>query len=123
MSEKSFLCSVCNLEKFTPDQKVSCGTGYGYDKHNNNKVCYDCCGKQDEEEMEKTGKITLYLDTVKRTVSNWPGTLKINISSLYKGKHNIAKVRYDIAFMYKGKRWHGTQYGDNTEICHCKRYK
>jgi hypothetical protein len=122
MSEKSFFCFVCKLEKQSPNDHICGGTGYGLDKENN-KVCYSCCGKQDEESMEKTGKTILYLDTAKRTVSNWPGTLSINLSSLSKGRHNIARVRYDVSFIHKGKRWHGVQYGDNTQICHCKRSK
>lgn len=122
MSQNSFFCFVCKLEKSLPDSKVSCGTGYGLDKHNN-KICYDCCGKQDGEEMIQKGKTILYLDTQKGILSNWPGTLKIPVSYITKGRHNIARVRYDIAFMFEGKRWYGTQYGENTQICHRKRYK
>lgn len=110
------------------------GTGYGRDKDGNRK-CYECCADTDRQEMIETGKATLYLtmevsDGATRlglpvkvnTVTNWPGSLKFRTGEARKGHHNIARTRYDVWFRGPdGKDWHGVQYGDNTQICHCHR--
>ena len=95
------------------------------------KVCFACCGKRDETDMLERGKATMYLslkqlpgDNFKSwQVSNWPGTLAITVSMRREGRHNIAGKRYDVWFRFHGRKWHGTQYGDNTQICHVKRLK
>ena len=140
----SFRCSVCGEIK--PVQTEG-GTGYGYDA-NGFVVCYACCGKQDREDMIRTGKATLYLTCEPASkmrlngrpytpstlsqgtgrnragkVSNWPGTLEFPCTTTV-GRHNIARTRYDAWFTGPdGKPWHGVTYGDNTQICHCKRLK
>ena len=85
-------------------------------------VCYVCCAINDSEYMTNHNKIDLYLckhnDGWK--VTNWPGSLQINVNTPKKGKHNIANNRYDVWFKFAGKFWHGVQYGDWTQICHCK---
>lgn len=54
-------------------------------------------------------------------VSNWPGTLRFDCL-IRKGRHNIAGTRHDVWFDGPdGYVWHGTQYGEWTEICHCRR--
>lgn len=118
---KTFICSVCNQEKPT---QASGGTGYGYDK-NDNKICYVCCGQIDKEEMQKTGRATLYLtqENGQNKVTNWPGTLVFKPYYSKTGRHNIAGRRYDVWFTFDGKPWRGTTYGDNTQICHCRRIK
>ena len=82
--------------------------------------------------MRETGKATLYLtrrDNVEPKgsynywVSNWPGSLQIKCVNSRKGRHNIVRVRYDVDFKFEGNWWHGTQYGDNTQIVHCRRVK
>lgn len=97
-------------------------TGYGTDAQGK-KHCYECCAERDKQTMRKTGRYTLYLDTKTRTVSNWPGSLKLAVYHLSEGRHNIARTRYDAYFMFEGSRWHGVQYGDMTQIIHCKRTK
>lgn len=97
-------------------------TGYGMDAQGK-KHCYGCCAEQDKKTMRETGRYTLYLDTKTRIVSNWPGSLKLDVYHLTGGRHNIAGRRYDVYFMFEGSRWHGVQYGDNTQICHIKRMK
>ena len=99
-------------------------TGYGVD--NSGKViCYECCATECKEYMREHGRITLYL--VKQDngyhVTNWPGTLDFKLNGVKTGHHNIAGKRYDIWFAFDGYYWHGTQYGDNTQLCHCKRTK
>ena len=111
----TFTCIDCKKTK--PIQKNG-GTGYANDL--NNPVCYDCCGKHDWAYMKKHGRITLYL--TEDGVANWPGTLKFKVNEMKTGRHNIARVRYDVWFTDKdGRVWHGVQYGDNTQLCHCKR--
>ena len=99
--------------------------GYGTDAQGR-KLCYDCCAERDKKEMRETGRIVLYLTENPNTspaVSNWPASLKINVSCLKKGRHNMAGNRYDVWFYFEGREWHGVQYGDNTQICHCRRMK
>lgn len=100
-------------------------TGYGKDK-NGKTFCYDCCAEDDRANMRKNGIVTLYLSKGadgKYTVGNWPGTLRIPVYGLSIGKHNMARVRYDFGFTFEGQIWSGTQYGDNTQIAHCRRIK
>ena len=139
-----FKCHQCKQVK--PVQ-TSGGTGYGYDAKDR-PVCYECCGENDRKDMISTGKAVLYLTcepaskmrlsgqpytiatlnqgigrSTKGTVSNWPGTMKFDCYTTV-GHHNIARHRYDCWFTGPdGKRWHGVTYGDNTQICRCRRLK
>lgn len=111
--------------------------------------CADCCGEMDREGMIRAGRATLYLSfpcnprlgrgasVASRLgmqflcyspdevyVSNWPETLRIPVRGgvVKAGAHNFARIRYDVWFIGPdGKEWHGVQYGDNTQICHCRR--
>jgi hypothetical protein len=58
-------------------------------------------------------------------VGNWPGSLQFKLYPRVKvGYHNVAGRRYDVWFPGPdGFVWHGTQFGDMTQICHCKRTK
>jgi hypothetical protein len=76
--------------------------------------------------MECTGRATLYLASTKERnpdITNWPGTLRFRAFAVLKGRHNIAGTRYDVYFRVNGAEWHGVQYGENTQILHCKRTK
>lgn len=95
-------------------------TGYGIDS-DDKKHCYGCCALKDKERMKQEGKITLYL--VKNEVTNWTGSLRFPVTYQKRGNHNIAGVRYDVWFWVDGEKWHGIQYGDNTQICRCKRIR
>lgn len=114
-------CSKCKKEIVKPDRG---GTGYGTTKFGR-KICYDCCAESDKRQMRKHGKIILYLVTNKETgcynVTNWPGTLSFIVIHITFGRHNIAGKRYDVWFNFENQQWHGVLYGDNTEICYCKR--
>lgn len=121
----SFLCSVCGETKPVRTQG---GTGYGYAK-DSKIVCYDCCGEGDRADMVESGKATLYFTPDKSasynkcTISNWPDSLKFT-GAFSVGLHNIAGKRYDVRFKGPdGFWWHGVTYGNNTQICHCKRTK
>lgn len=146
---KKFKCSVCGETKTSREDRP--GTGYGlvfedgvtdYDK--GKKVCYACCGKQDHQKMKdaKPGdRIVLYLSKesiedhehsylkdrskdFRYVVSNWPGTLSFRITTYKEGKHNIARSRVDVWFGNSEiGQWWGVQYGDWTQICHCRKLK
>lgn len=128
-----FVCGDCG--KTLPVQ-TSGGTGYGYTGTGPDArpICYACCGEHDKQSMIDTGRAVLYLiceqspkkgDTSRTlgTVSNWPGSLKFSCHTRA-GRHNIAGVRYDCWFRGPdGYKWHGVTYGNNTQVCHCKRSK
>ena len=106
-----------------------CGTGYGYKAEGPNEppICYACCSKRESELMTETGKAALYLShkrgETRGELTDWPGGLRFS-GYVRQGRHNMAGRRYDIWFTGPdGKSWHGVQYGDNTQICHCKRLK
>lgn len=123
-----FRCGDCGCVK--PVQ-TSGGTGYGYFERGDNAkpICYECCGKRELASMIETGKATLYM-TIERgasynkcKVTDWPGQLSF-VGAYSVGRHNIAGKRYDVEFTGPdGFKWHGVTYGDNTQICHCKRTK
>lgn len=115
--------------------------GYGTDSQGN-RHCYACCAERDKQQMRDTGKICLYLTYESganmRTdngcnrfafgryfdgkLTNWPGSLSIPCRVRI-GQHNIARTRYDVWFVFEGQEWHGVQYGENTQICHCRKTK
>jgi hypothetical protein len=102
-------------------EHLSITTGYGTDK-DGKKHCYECCAVRDKAAMIEDGKATLYL--AKNEVTNWPGSLRFAVSYTRKGRHNIAGSRHDVWFTGPdGKRWHGVQFGENTQLCHCRRIK
>ena len=128
---KTIKCSVCH-QVIPPPEPGSVTTNYCLDRRTG-KVCSPCCGKRDRADMLATGRATLYLTTSPRdpatgtrtsagTLSNWPGSLKFHCYTRV-GRHNIARVRYDAWFTIAGEHWYGVAYGDNTQICRCRRLK
>lgn len=114
-------------------------TGYGEDR-DGKRYCYDCCAERERAAMIEHGKATLYLvkdsgyqrPTVGSEqasdrawiITDWPGKLRFRPWHVRKGRHNIARTRYDAWFAGPdGHVWHGVQYGDMTQIIHCKRTK
>jgi hypothetical protein len=141
----AFTCARCGQVK--PIQKEG-GTGYAYMPvgigNDEWPVCYACCGEIDAEWMDTHDRISLYLthdetheqDTRLRKpslpakVSNWPGTLSYPVKQMKCGKHNIAAYRIDVWFYRQRKDnpaitevWHGVQYGECTQIVHCRKLK
>lgn len=121
-----FLCGDCGKTK---PVGTSGGTGYGWtdpDNPDDKPVCYECCGKRDVADMIATGRAVLYLTYHKggtARLTNWPGTIEYR-AGVRVGRHNIAGHRYDVWFTGPdGRSWHGVTYGDNTQICRCKRLK
>lgn len=126
LKPSSFICSKC---KKTYPININLTTGYGINPDTQECVCYTCCGQVDRENMIKNGRIILYLSDKKYhpdyyEITNWPGSLKFKTAIFSEGKHNWAGKSYHVWF--KGPDdyiWHGVQYGDNTQLCHCKRTK
>jgi hypothetical protein len=112
----TFKCFVCKETKTHEDDLT---TGYGRDKHNH-KICFDCCGKRDAETLRtlRTGQKTAMYLVGDKQITNWPGTLKIDVSRVRKGNHNMAGKRIDVWFAFSGFNYHGVTYGDNTQICY-----
>lgn len=99
--------------------------GYGTDARGD-RHCYDCCAKRERLAMIETGRGTLYLvrGEARDELTDWPGKLRFMVGYIRKGRHNIAGVRYDGQFRGPdGKLWRFTQYGDNTQVAHCRRLK
>jgi hypothetical protein len=123
-----FRCSACGLDKPLNCEGIT--TGYGRSADTEELICFDCCGVQDREQMLRDGRGTLYLTTAPQAfkfstfadgrLTNWPGTVSIPCR-VKRGLHNIARHRYDVWFSFEGANWHGTQYGDFTQICRVKR--
>ena len=102
-------------------------------KANDGPYCYSCCAVGERIQMQETGKATLYLTrkmimTGKGLrpgafeITDWPGRLRFDVQFIKEGRHNIAGTRIDVWFLGpKGIMWHGTQYGKNTDLVHCKR--
>lgn len=134
-----------------PSPHSSFTTGYGTDATGKTH-CYACCAARDKAGMIETGRATLYLigrdvppegneaagfatrgsgfskedrTKLKRWyLTNWPGSLSFPVRFMRQGAHNMARVRYDAWFTGPdGKNWHAVQYGDNTQIAHCRRIK
>src|SRR3990167_8673081 len=106
-----------------PSEHSEITTGYGTDK-DGKKHCYACCADNDRKAMIADGRATLYLigKPGEHEITNWPGSLRFNPFRVRKGRHNMARTRYDAWFTGPdGKKWHGVQYGENTQIAHCKR--
>lgn len=119
---QAFTCDRCGRSYEADDGKTG-ATGYGYDAADR-KICYACCADDDRAYMRDNGRIALYLTEEPRasTVSNWPGSLRFAVTSVRKGRHNIAGTRTDVWFRdADGNRWHGVQYGRFTQIVHCRR--
>lgn len=120
-----------------PSEHLSITPGYGKTA-DGRKICYACCAEEDKKQMRETGKAILYLvpkwiDSpmfgkpgramlTKCELTNWPGSLKIPCLVSFH-RHNIAGRQYSVQFTFEGQKWHGRKYGDNTDICHCKRNK
>lgn len=118
-------CHWCGTEFPRPDSALTLGTGYGLDDEGH-RYCYLCCGVQDALHMQRGERMCLYLTgsvVNGYEITNWPGSLRLKPTRVSKGKHNIARTRYDAWFMFQGTWWHGVQYGENTQLLHCKPLK
>lgn len=125
-----FKCGQCGEVK---PAKGKVGPAYGMKERDNPQqkpICFDCCGVNDKADMVNSGKATLYLtetkegNNTKRTVTNWPDSLTFPVIHYWAGRHNIARIRHNVNFVGPdGFVWYGVTYGNETQICHCKRTK
>lgn len=128
MKTLSFICDICgkryeNKPPYNEHPEITPGYGNTAD---NRIACYSCCAEQDKKAMREHGKIDLYLTKNEKgayRITNWPGSLVFCTTYASKGKHNIAGTRQDVWFKFNDKLWHGVQYGNNTQICHCRQTK
>jgi hypothetical protein len=119
------------------------GTGYAVDREGKT-LCYECCGKQDREELLRDGKQTGYLSMKRRiydglgiirygqgrdaledgTFGNWPGTFTIPVkgTDAKRSINNFGAERIDFWFTFEGSRYWGYNVGDN-QIAHVRRIK
>jgi len=107
----------------SPRGHMTAGYGTGTDGRT---VCYACCADADRAGMLATGRATLYLsgDASGGQVSNWPGSLTFAVNGFRSMRHNIAGRQYIAYFTGPdGARWSARQYGDNTQVAHCRRLK
>jgi hypothetical protein len=108
-----------------PSEHSDFTTGYGKDA-NGKTFCYACCAKNDKAQMIRDGRATLYLTAEKETnrfaVTNWPGSLSFPVGSIKTGRHNIARTVTTAYFSGPdGKTWSARQYGDMSDLAHCRR--
>ena len=130
-TKQSVICAQCGVTILPTPMGYVGGTGYAV-KDNGDKICYECCAVNDREYMRTHGKITLYLskmseyDPKLRTIweiTNWPGSLRFPVREIRESWHNMARIRYDVWFVFNNHVWHGQRYGDYGELCHCKQTK
>jgi hypothetical protein len=133
MDAETFYCHSCgNLLPIKT--RGSLTTNFGRDEAGRTH-CFTCCAIEDRRWMIEKGKIALYLaweaalgGGIKpgtERITNWPGSLGFDAAAgVTKGNHYMAGVRYDVDFRGPdGYWWHGTMYGRNTQILHCRRTK
>ena len=120
MTLTDVVCSRCHVRCLAD----GISTGYGTTA-DGRKLCFGCCGQIDKERLAHEGRGSLYLTEIPghATLSNWPGTFRLPVGRIAKGKHNIAGERTDVWFHFAGREWHGVTYGSNTQICHVKALK
>lgn len=121
MSDEKVYCATCGAECM-PE---GCTTGYGQDREGR-KHCFECCANRDRQSMIETGRIALYLtkNGGRWIVGDWTSRLTFTPYQVKHGKHNIARTRRDAHFTGPdGYVWHAVQYGEWSEIAHCRRTK
>jgi hypothetical protein len=116
-------CDRCGIDLTT--YQTPCTTGYAIDG-NGKRICFACCGVLDEDQMIACGRALLYLTLghgqERLKLTNWPSSLVFGVADMRTGRHNLTGKRYDVWFHGPdGYMWHGVQFGDNTQICHCRR--
>ena len=101
-------------------------TGYGIDIAEK-KICFECCGKRDAEDLIQKGGLVGYLvkEGNNYYFTNWPATLKIRVLSFRKSWHNMTGKdgRTDFWFMFKNQSFHGVNIGHNSQVARVKRVK
>lgn len=119
----TFTCATCGQRKGL--NTGGCGaTGYARTADRDEFMCYPCAAAAIAADLVRDGRGMLYLANRggALSLSDWAGERVYKVHRHTQGRHNIARVRYDVWFTGPdGKNWHGVQYGDNTQICHVRR--
>ena len=121
---KQRICDRCNKPIFR--EKDGFTTGYGTNQQGEIN-CFACCGEIDMISLQTGTTWFGYVNTDTGMISNWPGTLNIKARYIKRGRHNIARTRYDVWFSVQNpdgtrSEWHGVNLGD-MEVLRCKRVK
>lgn len=123
-----FTCSQCKEHKTQDNPQGFGGTGYAQ-KPDGAKICYRCCGVNDEVEMmdAKVGtRFTMYLtgSGLDMVATNWCGTFTRPIKANYRtSPTNWGLKRTDVWFKIQGECFWGYSIGENTQILHVRKIK
>ena len=115
--------------KATPTTGITNGIARYFDADGVERTCcFACAAQRLKAKMKYSGMTdSLYLTLDKRgngEVTDWTGLLKFRVAQARIGKHNMVGKRYDVWFHDEdGRTWWGVTYGDNTQVCHCRRIK
>lgn len=120
---ETFVCSTCKQELPARTEDGLFGN-YGIDR-NDQKQCYACIGKIEGMALANARKFEKFVHYLTKEngqwrVTNWPGTLIIQLGYVKEGRHNIAGKRYDFWFRFSNREFWGVCYGDNTQIAHIR---
>lgn len=130
--EGNYICERCKAEN--PSQVKPYIANY-FTNSTGKKWCYECSNAILIEQLLEDGRGVCWLTCPQtrpghglflsdcKLIHALP--LPFRILSAWTGHHNMAGVRYDVNFTIPGDKyvWHGTTYGNNTEICHLRRTK
>lgn len=115
-----------------PDAGPSGALGYGADP-SGRSMCRECCAGWERDRMIRDERAALYLTRNQvltgrgmragsYVVTDWLGGLRFPVQQVREGRHNIARTRTDVWFTGPDCYvWHGVQYGEWTQVVHCKR--
>ncbi len=124
MKTDTFHCDGCARDIDRP--KSPGGVGYGV-AEDGRVICYVCGAQETRARMAdptSDGREILYLvrDGPDWIVTDWPGKLRFPVGVSKTGRHNMAGSRIDVWFHGPdGRTWWGVQYGENTQVIHCRR--
>ncbi len=120
-----FHCDYCK-----EDKEYISTTPTGFIKYHNKTICFGCYTRIDIDNMRITGKGILRLhredtlpsEPLRYTMRNL-GTLRLPVNRIITKNYVKHSTRRDIWFDLYDQIWHGVQYGDFTQLCHCRRLK
>lgn len=112
-------CDFCD-KPLAPKTHTHGGTGYGWIGESK-AACYSCCGWLDALDMAKAeigdhAQSAFYYSPHNQTVSNWPGTLVMKVTSLGKShrvRFCMGRQSYKHQVYFRGPNgtsWSGTLY-------------
>ena len=111
-------CSLCT-QPYTADNKL-----VAYSLSGQRTYCLACSSIVENQANAASDRITLYYGYGRAdVVTNWTGDIRFRVERTKTGNHNMTGRRADVWFTAYGSRWHGVQYGSDTELLHCTRLK